>query len=686
MKIVRQARAKFALRKKKKSGEHVMRAMIMQAAEVAKEEAVGMEITSIGDMEVNLNVVETVSTGSPKSQFELDVNVMNATHENLDYASLLKQKSYSTALIDDDKSISSEESLIRRNLEESFVHEDDGWSAVSDAVSCAGLSCVSDAVSTHKNMNGEDEDEDDGLLATSVTGSTSENDKADESPNCVDGICYPITSASDFMFCQMKCAFPNAVEDMDEILSSDLHHLMFPFDGEVDRKEVSEAFTQLDDKEGDNRGVGYFQEEEVEVMLDCGLGKRRGRGLRSDLDEVDEEVKDEELIKGEQRSEDVKLSFEAHLENAAYSPGKGLVRKVGKLPQLLEDEVLIRVDATTISTRDCLEKLRRNNNKELFEELWVPGHEIVGRVVRAGTNSNAQSLSGKRIAALLPYGGGCSQYVRIKVKDAIELPKDAGSNDVVALLSTYMAAYQCLESVIEACLKVDGEGDDESGSIATNDNGQKESPLAGKNVMIYGAGSPAGLALVDLARSAGATVYAVSQKAHVSTMRDLGAYSWYGLNQRKVWEVKWKGTFDAIIDTVGDSHNYPSFFKVMKTRGRFARLNTTSCEQKHVAQMEKRGMWFGGYKELSGYEQRVFNDKTIDDYDIFHSVKKDKDVFEEDLAHLFQLLQAGNIKPKIVSRVGFDGLEGEWEKIMAGGTSGVAMVLPGANDDVFFYV
>ena len=93
-------------------------------------------------------------------------------------------------------------------------------------------------------------------------------------------------------------------------------------------------------------------------------------------------------------------------------------------------------------------------------------------------------------------------------------------------------------------------------------------------------------------------------------------------------------------------------------------------------------------KELNGYEERVFNDMTIDDYDIFQSVEKDKELFEKDLdlAHLFQQLQAGNIKLKIVSHVDFGGLAGEWEKIMAGGTSGVTMVLPRANDDVIRYV
>ncbi len=55
-------------------------------------------------------------------------------------------------------------------------------------------------------------------------------------------------------------------------------------------------------------------------------------------------------------------------------------------------------------------------------------------------------------------------------------------------------------------------------------------------------------------------------------------------------------------------------------------------------------------------------------------MRKDRGLFEKDLAHLFQLLQVGNIKTKIFSRVGFDGLDGKWKKIMIGGTSGIVEV------------
>eukprot|EP00975_Prorocentrum_lima_P043689 9165359-Prorocentrum_lima.AAC.1 len=91
--------------------------------------------------------------------------------------------------------------------------------------------------------------------------------------------------------------------------------------------------------------------------------------------------------------------MQARFENASYSPVTGLILRKDGRPEPSEDEVLIRVDATTISTRDCLERLRRDESRKLIEEFWVPGHEIVGHVVSTG--ADAENFLGKRVAALL---------------------------------------------------------------------------------------------------------------------------------------------------------------------------------------------------------------------------------------------------------------------------------------------
>jgi len=824
-----------------------MSEMIMQASEVAKGEAAGMEAeTMLGDMEITLNSIKPkptplpvsplknapppLSTRSPTSQFEYDI--MNATHQNLDYISLQKQKSYSLNLMDEEESISSEESLQEENkADEEIKGQSENENKVDDEliveienvyktedVGCS--KCVDDIVT-----------EDFGLS------------------DFVDDVLHPMSAVADFMFCKMECAFPEAVEDANEYLSSNLHHLVFQGDekeGEAQSDAEEDDAGDDEDAQGEEEEVedkhGEDEEEDqedggVEAVLGC--PEEQGEGG------VDEQQEDEVVsVDGRKDSEDdaeVGLShwqwesMQARIEQASYSPKAGFVLiEDGWLPglQFREDDVLIQVDTTTISTRDCLERLRRDNNKKLKEELWVPGHEIVGHVVRTGTDSNAMLLLGKRIAALLPNGGGCSQYACINAKDAIVLPDDACSETIVALLSAYMTAYQCLESVVGIEPKEEGddvseEGEDvdveseeeddieseeeddieskgeenvkpkkqehivffsaqnedvegekdaepkkegdaepkeeedvkptevenvepnnEAGEqkneediepekmeeedepkggevedvqqkneenideveepkkeddedvepeveekneakvekkedvkpkttpLIVDDAGEKKSPLFGKSVLIVGAGSPVGVALVDLARHAGANVYTLSHSSHLGVIREMGANHWYPLANQDVWKEQWRGKIDLVVDTIGDPDYNPSFYKVMKTvRGRFVKVNFTSCGEKYVPPTTLRKQRL---RLLKGYKERVINDKTVD-YNIFNSYKEDMDLFEEDLSHLHDLLQEGKIGPKISSRVGFDELEGEWKKIMGMGgahSGGVVVVSP----------
>ena len=108
--------------------------------------------------------------------------------------------------------------------------------------------------------------------------------------------------------------------------------------------------------------------------------------------------------------------------DVSYIPWLGVqLNEYKTMPKVYEDDVLIRVEATTISTRDCLERIRRDNDENLSSDEWVPGHEIVGHVVRAG--SEAKRFLNRRVAALLPAGGGCSRYVRCHVTDLIAVPE-----------------------------------------------------------------------------------------------------------------------------------------------------------------------------------------------------------------------------------------------------------------------
>ncbi len=364
--------------------------------------------------------------------------------------------------------------------------------------------------------------------------------------------------------------------------------------------------------------------------------------------------------------------------DVSYIPWLGIqLTEYDSMPRICEDEVLVKVEATTISTRDCLERLRRDNDEDLCSESWVPGHEIVGRVVRVGRES--RFLKNRRVAALLPAGGGCSRYVRCHIGNLIAVPERAPSQDIVYLLSTYLTAYQCLEQSVEVdqtschdpfkmteCLQV---VDEEGESLNTG----RRSPLFRKSVLIAGAGSPVGLALIDVARHAGANVYALSHSENEQKIKQMGLREgrWYPLFQKDEWEAKWSGKMNLIVDAVGDYGNYSSFYEVMRSGGRFVRTNTTSAGE-NVVPVPMRGgaQHFSLLKHFKGSH---INRMAVD-YNIFDSFEEDKKLFAEDLTYLFHLLRSGKIKRRVFPHIGFLMVEEEWNKTFEGGKADVIVV------------
>eukprot|EP00984_Skeletonema_dohrnii_P002008 scaffold669_cov77-Skeletonema_dohrnii-CCMP3373.AAC.3 len=169
------------------------------------------------------------------------------------------QKSYSHALFDDDdKSISSEESL----------RDDDGDSFISDS--------------------------------TSVN-----NNVKDAESYFVQNIISPMDCAADYMFCKLRCAFPNVVEDANEIMTTNLHHFIFK-EGEEGAKEEGAALAVQNDETRDNRleEVGVQEEDED------------GDGEEIVVDEQEDSL-EVNVVLGRY------VKMQDQLEKATYSPGKG---------------------------------------------------------------------------------------------------------------------------------------------------------------------------------------------------------------------------------------------------------------------------------------------------------------------------------------------------------------------------
>ncbi len=133
------------------------------------------------------------SPRTPTSQFGHDS--MNATHRTIDFDDGLHKSSYH-ALLDNKKSISSEEYLRQANDKESILPEEGFTLQKTKDIGCSKFV---------------------------------EEDK----------VLSPPPSTTDFVFCRLECSFSEMVDDVNFSLTNDLYNLKFP-------DELSEEAWELD--------------------------------------------------------------------------------------------------------------------------------------------------------------------------------------------------------------------------------------------------------------------------------------------------------------------------------------------------------------------------------------------------------------------------------------------------------
>jgi len=205
-------------------------------------------------------------------------------------------------------------------------------------------------------------------------------------------------------------------------------------------------------------------------------------------------------------------------------------------PDPRDDEILIAVHATTVSTGDC--NMRNftfvTSSMLPFAKLmfgigkpWRPrvlGTELSGEVERAGKDVKRFKKGDRIVASTGMAGGGHAQYACLAEKGAVTLMPDALSwEEAVAIPFGANTALYFLRDL---------------GKIQ-----------AGQQVLIIGASGSIGSAGVQLAKHFGATVTAVCSSANVEMVKSLGADKVIDYTKNDVTASA--DTYDLIFDIVG---------------------------------------------------------------------------------------------------------------------------------------
>jgi len=200
-------------------------------------------------------------------------------------------------------------------------------------------------------------------------------------------------------------------------------------------------------------------------------------------------------------------------------------------------EVRVRVQAIPLNLND-LERITGGNMMVRPELPYSPGMEVMGTVDACG--AGAESLQGRRVVAMPKQAhGGFAEYAICPTVSAFDMPASIPLPDAAALYFPFHLAWLGLFD--RAALR------------------------EGESVLVHAAAGGSGSAAVQLARNAGARVFATAGSAEkVALCRDLGADVAIDYTAQDFADVVLAETGGRGVDVVFDNVGEAVFEKSMK--------------------------------------------------------------------------------------------------------------------------
>jgi NADPH:quinone reductase-like Zn-dependent oxidoreductase len=235
-----------------------------------------------------------------------------------------------------------------------------------------------------------------------------------------------------------------------------------------------------------------------------------------------------------------------------YGPPEVLRLEEVERPAPMEDEVLVRIHATTVNRADCAtrEANRRNGlAASLLSRLVygirrpkarILGSEFAGEVEAVGATVSELAVGDRVFGASGLRLGAHAEFIRRPEGSAL----------------ARMPAGVTFEQAAAAC----------DGAINALTSLRRVGLRAGQRILVYGASGSIGTAAVQLSRDFGADVTAVCATKNVELVRSLGADR--VIDDTREDFTKNGETYDLIFDAVG-KHSFRRCRRSLSPRGTY---------------------------------------------------------------------------------------------------------------------
>ena len=273
----------------------------------------------------------------------------------------------------------------------------------------------------------------------------------------------------------------------------------------------------------------------------------------------------------------------------------------------IEGEARIRILATAVCQDDVA--IRVGNRPFLKKPPFVPGYAFVGIVEAMGEGVRDVKV-GDRVAALTKYGSH-AEVIYWNANELVPVPESLDPAEVVPLILNYLVAYQILHRVVHV--------------------------KKGDKVLIIGASGGVGTAFLQLGGLAGLEMYGLASPSKHPILTEYGAkpIDYHTQDFVEVIRRAEPEGIDYVFNGMGEEV-FERGLAVLRRGGVLV----------HYGAPQSFGRFLILVAKLVGYNL-LPNGKTIEGYGTH---RLGVDLFKEDWTTLFNLLEAGEIKPIIAGK------------------------------------
>jgi len=207
----------------------------------------------------------------------------------------------------------------------------------------------------------------------------------------------------------------------------------------------------------------------------------------------------------------------------AYGDGQQLRIEQTPLPQLQENDVLVKVKSAAVNPVDW--KIREGYLQEmLHHELPLTlGWDFSGEITALGEGVSQWQVGDAVYARPnITRNGSYAEYIAVDATEIAAKPSSLNWNEAAAVPLVTLTAWQCLYDAAEL--------------------------QAGQKVLIHAGSGGVGIAAIQLAKLRGAEVFTTTSTKNIDFVKSLGADTVIDYTQQSVAELRDK---DVVFDTLG---------------------------------------------------------------------------------------------------------------------------------------